>query len=471
MQKKLLLKRCGYVFSGDREKGVYKDIDILISNGFIEKIGKGIEEKEAELIDLSGKVVLPGFVNTHHHSYQALTRAVPSTLNAKLFDWLKELYQLWRWLTPDTVYVGAIVAFSELLLSGCTTTADHFYVFPKGITGELIDYTIQAAKELKIRFHPTRGSMSRGKSKGGLPPDELTQDEETILRDCERLISKYHDSSIGSMLKIGIAPCSPFSVTERLLIESANLARKKGVMLHTHLAETIDEERYCKEVYGMRPLEYMEKVGWLGEDVWFAHGIYFTEEELEKLSKTKTGIAHCPVSNLRLGSGIAPIPEMIERGIKVGLGVDGSASNDSSNMLREIQTCLLIHRIPNPRFTKLTQMEDTVARMDIYTVLELATKGGAKLLGRSDIGEIDVGKCADLAIFNLNHIGYSGAKEYNPIGALLLGIGNMQADTVIVNGEVVVKDGKLTTFDEEKIIELAEKETKKLIEKGHITIL
>ena len=394
-------------------------------------------------VDARGCIVVPGLVNTHHHLYQTLQRVVPFVQDAKLFDWLLGLYEIWRELTPEAVYTGAAVGLSELLLSGCTTVADHFYVFPKGQPGNLLDETIRAARELGVRFHPTRGSMSRGRSNGGLPPDDVVQGEDAILEDCVRVIEAFHDPAPRSMCRVGLAPCSPFSVTPELLERTAVLARERGVRMHTHLAETIDEEAYCLETQGLRPLAFMEKVGWLGPDVWYAHGIHFNDAELDRLAETGTGVAHCPISNLRLGSGIARVPEMLERGVPVGLAVDGSASNDGSNMLTEARVATLVHRVGTG-----------VSAMPAATALELATLGSARVLGRDDIGALAPGMAADLAVFDLRDIGYAGAM-HDPLAALLMTAGPARARTVVVDGRVVVDGGRLLTVDEGALYETA----------------
>ncbi len=322
-------------------------IDILIENNLIKKVGKNlIIDKPCKIIDCTDKIVLPGFINLHHHFYQVLTRNIPKVQNAKLFDWLIYLYEIWKNLDEEAIYYSTKVALIELALTGCTYTSDHLYVFPKAIKKNFIDIQFEVAKELGIRFHPTRGAMSLGKANGGLPPDQVVQTEDEILEDFERLINKYHNSNKYSMARLSLAPCSPFSVTEKLMKQTIEFARKKKIKCHTHLAETLDEEKFCIHKFGLRPLEYMEKVGWIGPDVWFAHGIFFNDNELDLLAKTRTGISHCPTSNMRLGSGYARVPEMLKKNILVGLGVDGSASNDSSNMLRELKNTLLIHRIP-----------------------------------------------------------------------------------------------------------------------------
>ena len=394
-----------------------------------------------KVIDASGCVVVPGFINTHHHLYQTMQRVVPFVQDAKLFDWLTGLYEVWRELTDRAAYVSAKVGLAELLLSGCTTVADHFYLFPQSQSSTILDETLRAARDLGMRFHPTRGSMSLGKSQGGLPPDDVVQTEAQILEDSLRVIECYHDPKPLSMCRVGLAPCSPFSVTEDLMVKSAELARQHGVRLHTHLAETLDEEQFCLDMLGLRPLAYMERVGWLGDDVWFAHGVHFNDAELELLAKTQTGVAHCPGSNLRLGSGIARVPEMIAKNIPVGLAVDGSASNDGSNMLNEIRLACLVHRVGSD-----------VDQMPARQALKLATRGSARVLGRDDIGQLAVGKAADLAIFDLNDLAYAGAL-HDPAAALLMTHGPARARDVFVNGEHRVCDGKIVDLDSQALID------------------
>ncbi len=388
-----------------------------------------------QVIDARGSLAIPGMVNTHHHLYQTFQRNVPFVQDAKLFDWLVGLYEIWRELTPEAVYTSAQVGLCELLLSGCTTVADHYYVFPSSQPQDLLDRTILAAKELGIRFHPSRGSMSRGKSKGGLPPDDVVQSPETILKDSERVIGQYHDPGRFSMCRVALAPCSPFSVTDDLLVESARLARKHGVRLHTHLAETQDEDEFCLRTHGCRPLDYMERVEWLGPDVWYAHGVWLNDDELTRMAKTRTGIAHCPVSNLRLGSGIARIPKAVELGVPVGLAVDGSASNDASNMIRELQVCTLVHRIGTG-----------VTSMPARRALWIATRGGAQVLGRDDVGSIAPGMAADIVLYRTDDIGLAGAM-HDPVAALAFTTGMQRADCVLINGKVVVQDGQIPGVD------------------------
>jgi len=360
---------------GETEK-VAHGIDILIENGRIGAIGKNLDSGDGEIriIDATNCVAYPGFINTHHHLYQTLTRNIPKVQNAKLFDWLVGLYEVWRELTPEAIEVSTKIGLGELLLSGCTTCSDHFYLFPASAPEEWLDIEIDTAREMGVRFHPTRGSMSRGKSNGGLPPDDVTQNPDVILKDCDRIISKYHDPEPFSMCRVVLAPCSPFSVTTDLLKDTAVFAREKGVQIHTHLCETLDEEEYCLATYGKRPLEYMEEVGWVGPDVWYAHGIHFSDEEFKRLAEYGTGISHCPSSNLRLGSGIAAIPKLMDLGVPISLAVDGSASNDSSNYVREMQIALLVHRVGT-----------AVDAMPPKRVLEIATQGGAQVLNQPEI--------------------------------------------------------------------------------------
>ena len=400
-------------------------------------------EPDTEVIDGSWCVVYPGFINMHHHLYQTLTRNIPLVQNAKLFDWLLGLYEVWRELREEAVEVSTQIGCGELLLSGCTTTSDHFYVFPEKASAELLDVEIETARRIGMRFHPTRGSMSRGKSDGGLPPDDLVQTPDAILADCERVIAKYHDPDPFSMCRIILAPCSPFSVTTELLTETMQLARKLGVRCHTHLCETIDEEQFCLETHGLRPLAYMEKTGWVGEDVWYAHGIYFNDDEIRMLAETRTGISHCPSSNLRLGSGIAPIPKMLAAGVPVGLGVDGSASNDASNMGREMQMALLVHRVGT-----------AVDAMPPRDVLKMATLGGAAILGQPEIGRLQPGGAADLAMFRLDRIDYAGAMT-DPASAILFCGSGPRAELTMVNGRIVVRGGALIDIDEEALFHRA----------------
>jgi 8-oxoguanine deaminase len=395
-------------------------------------------------IDARGKVVLPGLVNTHHHLPQVLTRNVPQVQQAPLFEWLSGLYGVWRGWDGAAVDAAARVGLGELLLTGCTTTTDHLYLFPRG-QERLIDAEIVAALEMGIRFHPTRGSMSRGQSQGGLPPDDVCQDEETILQDSARLIREYHDPKPRALTRIALAPCAPFSVSDVLMRRTADLAREHGVRLHTHLAETLDEERYCLESYGCRPVEYLRRLGWLGPDVWLAHCVHLSAEEVALFGATGTGVAHCPSSNFRLGSGLAPVRALLDAGAPVGLGVDGSASNDTSNMMAEARQALLAHRPGHPPDQWLTARE----------VLWMATRGGARCLGRDDVGSLEPGKAADVILVETRRLSYAGAGS-DILAALVFSPFPEPVDTVIVNGRVLVEGAKLVGVDVGALVERAE---------------
>ncbi len=450
----LMIKNASAIVTMNDANDVLKNADIFIENGIIKAIGQNLEAQgylaEKDISGI-GKFVYPGLVNTHHHFYQTMTRNYPRVQNMELFDWLKALYRLWRGLDENMIYNSSIVAMGELAKYGCTTMHDHHYVFPEGTT-QLIDQQIKAAKDLGVRIHASRGSMSRGESDGGLPPDSLVQSSSDILRDSERLINAYHDSNVGSMSQIVLAPCSPFSVTTDLLRDSAALARQYGVKLHTHLAETIDEEEFTLKTLKMRPLEYMASVDWLGEDVWYAHGIHFNDEELRVLAQTKTGVAHCPISNMKLSSGIARVSEMIELGIPVGLAVDGSASNDCSNMLAEIRTAYLLQRLDKSRNAPSGDK-----------ILRLATRGGADILGRSDIGSLEVGKVGDCFMIDTNKLEFSGTLDCPASLPATCGI-NSPVDKTIVGGKIIFQDGKLAQIDEEKIVHNANTMSNKLRE-------
>lgn len=437
-----LIKNIGTLVTMDDAERELRDAWILVDGPAIVSLGTGEPPKDAkitETIDAHGGLAIPGMVNTHHHLYQVFQKNLPYVQDAKLFDWLVGLYEIWRELTAEDVRVSAQLGIGELLLTGCTTIADHFYVFPKRETAKLLDETIESAKLLGARFHPTRGSMSRGKSKGGLPPDDVVQEPDEILKDSERVIHLFHDAKRFSMCRLALSPCSPFSVTDELLVESARLARQHKVRLHTHLAETKDEDDFCIKMVGQRPLAYMEKCGWLGPDVWFAHCVYLNDEELKLMAKTGTGIAHCPTSNLRLGSGIAPIPRAVELGVPVGLAVDGSASNDASDMIRELQMCTMVHRVGTG-----------VTSMPARKALRIATRGGAKVLGRDDIGQLAPNMAADIVLFRLDDLGLGGSM-HDPVASLCFTTGMHRADTVLVNGKVVVKESRLVNVDEKQL--------------------
>jgi 8-oxoguanine deaminase len=448
----ILLKDILVLFTGSEE---LSGKDLLIDGTKVSRIDDEIDPQalgtpEIEVIDCSSLVVLPGFVNTHHHFYQTLQRCVPEVQDSPLFDWLTTLYEIWKNLDEDSIYWSTLVACGELLKTGCTTSTDHLYVFPTGTSSRFIDVEIEAASKIGIRFHPTRGSMSLGKDQGGLPPNEVVQFEDEILKDSERLIDQYHDPEPGSMLRIALAPCSPFSISERLLKETRELASRKGVLLHTHLAETEDENAYCLETYGVRPVQLMERCGWLGRDVWYAHGIHLTDGELEKLRATETGICHCPTSNMRLGAGRARVPEMLRMGIRVGLGVDGSASNDTSDMLAELRNCFLLQRLAGGSSAITTRQ-----------VIRLATAGSAGLLDRDDIGTVGEGKCADLVGIDVSDISHAGALHDYLASVVLCGT-NHNVQLTIVNGDVVVRDGRLLTVDEEEVVRKANDAARRL---------
>jgi len=438
---KILLKNIYRLATMNNSKEILKDVDILIINNKIDRIDKNIEDIDAELIDCKDLVVIPGLINTHHHLYQTMFRNIPLVQDSKLFDWLIKLYEGWREIDEEAVYYGALVGLGELLLTGCTCSTDHHYLFPNKASGNLIDAEIKAAKEIGIRFFPTRGSMTLSKKNGGLPPDDIVQTEDVIMQDYERLINKYHDDKAFSMLRINLAPCSPFSVTGENMIRTAEFARKhKNVLLHTHIAETIDEEKFCLEKFGMRPIQYMEELGWLGDDVWFAHCVHLNDEEIKKLAKTQTGVAHCPSSNMRLGSGIAPIPQLLKHNAKVGLAVDGSASNDTSDMLAELRQALLSH--------KVKWGVDSFTAMD---ALKIATRGGADIFHTPELGSIEVGKAADLALFNINKLWYAGAM-HDPIASLIFSGASHIAEYTIVNGKIVVEKGNLVNINSNEVI-------------------
>ncbi len=412
---------------------------LLLRDGVIEQVGPStaLPEQADRVIDACGMIVLPGLVNTHHHLYQTLTRAVLAAQDAVLFKWLKTLYPIWADLTPEAVYVSALTGLAELILSGCTTAADHLYIYPNGCR---IDDEIRAAREIGIRFHASRGSMSLGESRGGLPPDRVVEDKAFILQDTQRAIETYHDARPYAMLRIVVAPCSPFSVTPDLMREGAALARAYGVRLHTHLAETLDEEVFCQRQFGRRPVEYAEELGWVGDDVWYAHGVHVNGDEVLLLARTGTGVCHCPSSNMRLASGIAPVRAYLDAGVRVGLGVDGSASNDSSHLLAEARQALLLQRVSgNP------------AALSAREALWLATRGGAQVLGRDDIGQLAPGKAADLIGLRLERLAYAGAL-HDPLAALVF-CAPQPVDLSIIDGRVVVEDGELCTVDRGPLVE------------------
>ncbi|HRV91381.1 MAG TPA: 8-oxoguanine deaminase [Anaerolineae bacterium] len=411
-----------------------------------------------QVIDAKGCVVLPGLVNCHHHLYQTLTRTIGTGSGKILFDWLKFLYPIWAELTPEGVYTSAKVGLVELVLSGCTTVADHLYLYPNG---SKIDDEIRAAQEVGVRFHPTRGSMSLGQSQGGLPPDRVCDTEPNIIKDSIRAIESFHDPNPFSMLRIGLAPCSPFSVTENLMRESAEIARQYPLVnLHTHLAETKDEDRFCLEMFGRRPIDYAESVGWAGEDVWFAHMVHPNPAEIDWLARTRSGVCHCPSSNMILASGIAPIRAMVDQGVRVGLGVDGSASNDGNHMLGEARQAMLLQRVGWPGF------ESRADRFTAREALELATLGGAAILRRDDIGVLEAGQAADLVAFRVDDLAHAGSLA-DPVAGLVA-CTPTQVWLSIINGRVIVADGQFLPFELPPVIERHNQLSQSMLERAGV---
>jgi 8-oxoguanine deaminase len=455
-----LLIKNAYIVTMDDHQREIPEGGLFIRHGLIEKVG-AISELPAtadEVLDLKDHIVLPGLVNTHHHFYQTLTRAVPAAQDANLFNWLKTLYPIWARLTPDDIFISTQTALAELALSGCTTASDHLYLFPNG---SKLDDEIAAATEVGLRLQASRGSMSLGESKGGLPPDSVVDTEDSILKDSQHLIEKYHDSKLGAMVQIVLAPCSPFSVTGDLMRESAKLAREYGVHLHTHLAETEDEEQFCLQKFGHRPMGYMQELNWVGDDVWFAHAVWVNDEEIRVFAKHNCGVAHCPTSNMRLASGIAPIKEYRASGVNVGLGVDGSASNDGSHLLAEVRNAMLVSRLKDG-ITGFSLSKDPNRKlMTAREALHLGTQGGADVLGRKDIGNLESGKCADFFAVNLNRSGYAGAM-HDPVAAVVF-CQPARVDYTVVGGKFIVKEGQLVTVDEQKLVEKHNLAAKRLI--------
>ena len=457
----LLIKNIHTLVTMDDHRRELQNTNIFIKNGFVQAIGdlQDLPNSADEVLDLSGHIVFPGFVNTHHHFYQTLTRAVPKAQNANLFNWLVTLYPIWARMTPQDIRTSTQTALAELALSGCTTASDHLYLFPNG---SKLDDEIEAASQVGLRLHASRGSMSLGESQGGLPPDSVVDSEQDILKDSQRLIETYHDPNPGAMVQIVLAPCSPFSVTGELMRQSAELAREYGVQLHTHLAETKDEEDFCIEKFGHRPVAYMQEVNWIGEDVWFAHSVHVNQEEIQLYADTGCGVAHCPGSNMRLASGIAPIVQMLTSGVKVGLGVDGSASNDASHLLGEARLAMLLARLDAGLGGASRSGEDAPPLMSARQALEIATLGGAAVLGRKDIGSLEVGKCADLFAIDLNRLDYAGAL-HDPVAAALF-CAPQKVDCNIVGGKVVVKEGQLVTLDVPQLVHEHNQAAKRLLD-------
>jgi cytosine/adenosine deaminase-related metal-dependent hydrolase len=413
---------------------------LFVRDNVIEAVGSSIDLPESadQIIDAKGMVVLPGLINTHHHLYQTLTRALPGSQDEELFDWLTRLYPVWGEMGDEAVYSSAMIGIAELVLSGCTTTTDHLYIYPNDST---LDSTIRAAHEIGLRFHPTRGSMSLGKSKGGLPPDHVVEEEDAILADSRRLIEKYHDPGRYSMVRVGLAPCSPFSVTGDLMRETVELARASdNVILHTHVAETADEEEFCLAQFGARPAEYMRQLGWVGPDVWWAHAIYLNDDEIQMLADTGTGVAHCPTSNMLLGSGIAKVRKMREEGVNVGIAVDGSASNDGNDILLETRMAMLLQRVVGG-----------ASAFSVLDALELATLGSAAVIGRDDLGRLAPGMAADFIGIKTDRLEMAGGAVHDPVAALLLCTAK-GVDLSVINGQSVVSDGELVGVDLERAV-------------------
>ena len=425
----LLIRQAAHIVTMDDGRRELAGQDILIRDGVIAEIGEGLVAGGAEEISGRDRVVTPGLVNTHHHLYQTLTRAVPGAQDALLFGWLQRLYPIWARFGPEEMFVSAQVGLAELALSGCTLTSDHLYLYPNGAR---LDDTIAAATEVGLRFHATRGAMSIGESDGGLPPDALVEAEAAILSDTIRVIDAFHDPAPGAMVRVGVAPCSPFSVSRELMRDAALLARDKGVMLHTHLAENDEDIAYSLEKFGCRPGEYAESLGWTGPDVWHAHCVKLDQDEIALFARTRTGVAHCPCSNCRLGSGIAPVRAMRDAGVCVGLGVDGSASNDIGNLMAEARQAMLLQRVAKG-----------ADAMSAREALEIATRGGAEVLGRDDCGQIAVGKRADLAIWDTGDVAMAGS--WDPAALVLAG--PSRVDALIVEGRQIVRDGQIVSFD------------------------
>jgi 8-oxoguanine deaminase len=459
----LLIDHAEAVATMDDEGVEWRDASVLIKGNRIAWVGPaaqlppGARESASEVINARGHVVMPGMVNTHHHMFQSLTRAVPAAQNAELFGWLKVLYPIWSGLTPEMIHVSTQIAMAELLLSGCTTSSDHLYLYPNGAR---LDDSITAAQEIGMRFHAARGSMSVGESDGGLPPDHLVEDEEDILVDTQRLIERYNDNARHSMLRVVAAPCSPFSVSRDLMRESASLARSMGARVHTHLAENDFDVAYSLERFGVTPTQYAESLGWMGSDVWHAHCVKLDAPGIARFAATGTGVAHCPCSNMRLASGIAPVRRMLNAGVPVGLGVDGSASNDGAHMLNEARQALLLARVG--RSLEPGGCEFGPSEMTARDALALATRGGARVLGRDDIGTLATGMSADVALFDVGSLGFAGGAVHDPIAALAF-CASAQAAYTIVNGRVVVRRGQLMTVDLGPLIERHNRLAKQLV--------
>ena len=434
----LLLKNIHTLVTCDDRDQILHGVDLYCEDGLIRSIGPALPHTADKVVDARHCWCYPGLVNTHHHLYQVFSRNLPQVQNLELFDWLTTLYEIWKGLDESVIRLSSLTGMGELMKHGCTTCFDHHYVFPAH-AGDLIGAQFAAAEELGIRMFASRGSMDLSKKDGGLPPDSVVQTVDEIMKDSARIIEQYHDPRPGSMRQVALAPCSPFSVSAELLRQSAILARQYGVRLHTHLCETKDEERYMLTHHGVRPLEFMASLGWTGPDVWYAHGIHFNDEELRELARTGTGVAHCPISNMKLASGVARIPDMLELGVPVGLAVDGSASNDGSSLMEELRVAYLLHRL-----------HSSAKAPSGYQVLKMATRGSARLLGRDDIGQLTAGKCADFFLVDSRRLELVGG-EYSPADVLATVGLRGPVDYTVVNGKITVKDGHLVTIDEDRI--------------------
>lgn len=456
----LLVRHAETLVTMDDRRREIRDGGLFVRDGFIEQVGPSDELPDSadEVLDLRGRMVLPGLVNTHHHFYQTLTRVVPAAQNANLFGWLTTLYPIWARMRPEDIRISTQTALCELALSGCTTASDHLYLFPNG---SKLDDEILAAREVGVRLHASRGSMSLGQSQGGLPPDSVVENEAAILKDSQRLIETYHDPKPGALTRIVLAPCSPFSVTGDLMKQSAALAREYGVQLHTHLAETQDEEAFCLQKFGYRPVDYMEALDWLDRDVWFAHSVWVNSQEMERYGRLGSGVAHCPTSNMRLASGIAPILEMLRCNVKVGLGVDGSASNDGSHLLGEVRQAMLASRVRAGLMGASLSEGGAPPLMTARQALELGTRGGAAVLGRDDIGSLEVGKCADFFAVRLDEITFAGGL-HDPVSALVF-CQPVNAEYTVVGGKFIVKEGRMATVEQDVLVEKHNRAARRLL--------
>ncbi|MGH2447327.1 MAG: 8-oxoguanine deaminase [Chloroflexota bacterium] len=450
----LLLKGCLLTATMDDQQQELAGSDIAIRDGWIEAVGAGVQGEFDEVIDCSRFLAIPGLINTHHHLFQTLTRGFAAGDGRPLFEWLQTLYPVWAGLDDSMIYDSTRAGLAELALSGCTTCADHLYLFPPG-SEDFIDRQVEAARDIGLRFHPTRGSMDLGQSQGGLPPDGVVQDRNTVIRDSERVIDTYHDSSPGSMLRIGLAPCSPFSVTPELMLESAGLARDEDVRLHTHIAETLDEAAFSQKNFNMTPMQLLGHLGWLGPDVWLAHSVHVDSTDTALLARHGASVAHCPTSNMLLASGLAPVRDYLNAGVHVGLGVDGSASNDANDLRQEVKQAMLAART-----------RDGVRALTSREALRMATRGGAECLGRDDIGSIQPGKQGDITLVDVSSLECSGGQEDRVSAAIL---GAPQIDTVIVRGRQVVRDGRLASHDKDEIAARQNESSRRLFEAWRAT--